>query len=74
MRIVCRFSCNILPYFCRKLGKMWQNLSVAAVVIGAFRVKHIDFLKLPVMSYRIYLKGYIECTQKDCNFMIQLTF
>ena len=26
-------------YFCRKLGKVSQNLSSAAVVIGAFRVK-----------------------------------
>ena len=34
-----RFSCNIIPYFCRKLGKMLQNMSSAAVVIGAFRVK-----------------------------------
>ena len=31
-----RFSCNIIPYFCRKFGKMSQNLSSAAVVIGAF--------------------------------------
>ena len=33
-----RFSCNIIPYFCRKLVKMSQNLSSAAVVIGALRV------------------------------------
>ena len=33
-----RFSCNIMPYFCQKLGKMLQNLSSAAVVIGALRV------------------------------------
>ena len=30
--------CNIIPYFCRKLRKMSQNLSSAAVVIGALRV------------------------------------
>ena len=29
---------NIIPYFCQKLGKMLQNLSSAAVVIGALRV------------------------------------
>ena len=29
---------NIVPYFCRKLGKMSQNLSSAAVVIGPLRV------------------------------------
>ena len=34
-----RFSCNIIPYFCRKLEKLSQNLSSAAVVIGALRVK-----------------------------------
>ena len=39
MRIVGRrFSCNINPYFCRKLGKKSQKLSSAAVVIGALRV------------------------------------
>ena len=34
-----RFSCNIIPNFCRKLGKVSQNLSSSAVVIGALRVK-----------------------------------
>ena len=33
------FSCNIIPYFGRKLGKVSQNLSSASVVIGALRVK-----------------------------------
>ena len=28
-----------MPYFCLKLGKMSQNLSSAANVIGALRVK-----------------------------------
>ena len=32
------FSCNIMPYFCLKLGKMLQNLSSAAVLIGALSV------------------------------------
>ena len=30
---------NIIPYFIEKLGKMSRNLSSAAVVIGALRVK-----------------------------------
>ena len=30
---------NIMPYFCRDLGKMSQNLPSAAVVIDALRVK-----------------------------------
>ena len=29
--------------FCRELGKMSQNMSSVAVVIGAFRIK-VDFL------------------------------
>ena len=28
-----------MPYFCRKLGKMSQNLLSAAVVIGALKVR-----------------------------------
>ena len=32
-------ACNIIPYFFRKFGKMLKNLSSAAVVIGALRVK-----------------------------------
>ena len=38
-----RFSRNIIPYFFQKLGKMSQNLSSTAVVIGALRVNvHIN--------------------------------
>ena len=32
-------SCNIIPYFCQKFGNISKNLSSAAVVIGALRVK-----------------------------------
>ena len=32
-------SHDIIPYFFRKLGKMSENLSSAAVVVGALRVK-----------------------------------
>ena len=32
------FLSHVVPYFCRKLGKMSQNLSSAAVVIGPLRV------------------------------------
>ena len=35
---------RLLPYFCRKLGKMSQNLPSVAVVIGALRVN--PFLEL----------------------------
>ena len=37
-----QFSCNIIPYFFPKLEKMSQNLSSAAVVIGALRVNKDD--------------------------------
>ena len=33
-----QFSCNIIPYFFLKLGKLLPNLSSAAVVIGDLRV------------------------------------
>ena len=38
-----RISCNIIPYFCRKLGKISQNLSSATVMIGALRVNPLYF-------------------------------
>ena len=34
------------PYFCRKLGKMSQNLSSAAVVIGTLRVNPLPIKNL----------------------------
>ena len=45
MRIVCwqMILMNTIPYFFRKLGKMLQNLSSAAVVTGALRVKRGDY-------------------------------
>ena len=41
-------SCNIIPYFCQKLGKMSQNVSSAAVVIGALRVKIVLAFKISI--------------------------
>ena len=32
---------SYLNYFCRKMGKVSQNLSSVAVVIGALRVKFV---------------------------------
>ena len=38
----------MIPYFCRKLGKVVQNLLSAAVVIGALRVNNNnDITQLP---------------------------
>ena len=36
-----RFSWNIIPYFFQKLGKMTQNMSSAAAVIGALSINPI---------------------------------
>ena len=48
-----------MPYFCRKLGKMSQNLSSSTVVIGALRVRLIDFSqndrRLKKYSHTIYV-------------------
>ena len=33
-----------MPYFFQKLGKIFQNLSSAAVVIGALRVKLAEYI------------------------------
>ena len=52
-----RFSWNIIPYFCQKLGKMSQNLSSAAVMIGAWRVNNVD----------IFLWWFINWAQKLIN-------
>ena len=41
-----RFSCYIIPYFCRKLGKVSQKLLSAAVVIGALRVQEAMWLSI----------------------------
>ena len=35
-----RLLADIIPYFSRKLGKLLQNLSSAAAVIGALRVNN----------------------------------
>ena len=37
MKIVWRFSWNIISYFFRQIGKMSQHLSSAAVLIGDLR-------------------------------------
>ena len=48
-----------MPYFCRKLGKMSQNLVSVAVVIGALRVKcyTINFYIRNVYQYKFIMKN-----------------
>ena len=53
------FSRNIIPYFCRKLGKMSQNLSSAAGVIGALTVKK-DLVNLSPAIVMIGVLGNIQ--------------
>ena len=50
-------AANILPYFYRKLGKILQNLSFAAVVIGALRVKiaNENFSRRPHVLSSLFL-------------------
>ena len=40
-----------MPYFFRKLGKMSQNLSSAAVVIGASRVNKFSQMEASVKDF-----------------------
>ena len=40
-----------MPYFCQKLGKMSQNLSSAAVVIGPLRVNPLYTGNLVIDSF-----------------------
>ena len=45
-------------FFFRKLGKMSQNLSSAAVVIGALRVKHMLWVLIEMVllsTHNIYV-------------------
>ena len=55
-------SYHIIPYFFRKLGKMAQNLSSAAVVIGALRVSRRDKQTIKVMTSRLWVKYFkVSC-------------
>ena len=63
-----------MPYVCRKLGKMSQNLPSAAVVIGPLRVKAIN---LNVGEFFIFLKKTCKKslkTYKFTNFLPQYNF
>ena len=57
-RYFIRFSYNIIPYFCRKLGKMSQNLSSAAVMIGALRVKR------HFISSAVWMGGFLRLVKE----------
>ena len=48
-----------MPYFCQKMEKRSQNLSSAAVVIGAFRVK--QFISTKCMHTFVQLLTNAQC-------------
>ena len=50
-----------IPYFCRKLGKMTQKLSSAAVVIGAFR----DIFLQADYSHKIKYQALYDLLKKQ---------
>ena len=56
MRIVCCWQTILMKYhtlFFSKLGKMLQNLSSAAVVTGALRVKCLNAMGLKVFFVQL---------------------
>ena len=48
---------HVISYliFCQKIGKMSQNLSSAAVVIGALRVKYLKITKIHLSAESIFI-------------------
>ena len=62
------FSCNIIPYFCRKLGKILQNLSSAAVVIGALKVKNVQHCIVFVQDYMLLVPAN-QYSPQDINLL-----
>ena len=53
-----RFSWNIIPYFFRKFGKMLQNLTSAAVMIGVLRVNNVEILVL-FQAFTVHLHTFL---------------
>ena len=52
-----QFLWSTIPYFCRKLGKMSQNLLSAAVLIGALRVNNSASMRENLTSLHVSNKG-----------------
>ena len=61
---------NIVPYFFRKLGKMLQNLSSAAAVIGALRNTYFFLFQLlydgKLTSIMVFMYNPIACDSQLC--------
>ena len=65
-RLLADISHVISYLFCRKLGKMSQNLSSAAVVIGALRVKLrpafvLSLTRIHSRKEEVELMGFWNC-------------
>ena len=56
-----------VPYFCRKLGRISQYLSSAAVVIGALRVKLLKWSGIQVSMTRECQNQPMAALGKDSN-------
>ena len=74
MRIAC-WQTILLKYhtlFCRKLGKMLQNLSSAAVVIGTLRVNPFFSIYNSLLAYLMIYFGSLHCkhyeTRSECSY------
>ena len=52
-------------FFFHKLRKMSQNLSSAAIVIGALRVKRFFILILIMLIVLVSSVGYVETAQRS---------
>ena len=66
-----RFSWNIILYFFRKLGKMSQNLSSAAVAIVSLRVNHRTINAMlvhlsTIICIRLEILKVYPCRKKTC--------
>ena len=63
-------SCHILPFFRRKLGKMLQNLSSAAVVIGALGVKLVIRCFFVTWVHDVCIRNYSKILNMISNEML----
>ena len=61
----------MIPYFCRKLGKVSQNLSSAAVVISALRVNKNNIFYLEILSFQgLHRPSKLELADSDIGLRI----
>ena len=69
-----QFSRNIIPYFFPKLGKMSENLSSAAIVIGALRVKLTHKPNVSIVGFPYSNFDSRFCYQTNSGYHYQTVF